>query len=193
MFNKLIKLIAVFILFYQTAAYSKSASFNDFNSRDLTNYFSGIIAYENRENTDALKFFNASKVLINRHDSYLKRYVNSLVLENKVAQAINIIKNRSNKDNTDFFNAYILLVIDSLKRNDFAKADKYLTQSLKFQDQRRFNLVISETLRQYIYTFKNKKILSNKQNFGNLSLISQIFQKCYLKESNTGSFFFELN
>ena len=192
MFNKLIKLIAVFILFYQTAAYSKSASFNEFNSRDLTNYFSGIIAYENRENTDALKFFNASKVLINRHDSYLKRYVNSLVLENKVAQAINIIKNRSNKDNTDFFNAYILLVIDSLKRNDFVKADKYLTQSLKFQDQRRFNLVISETLRQYIYTFKNKKILSNKQNFGNLSLISQSFQRCYLQQKNTGSFFLNL-
>jgi tetratricopeptide (TPR) repeat protein len=192
MFNKLIKLIAVFILFYQTAAYSKSASFNDFNSRDLTNYFSGIIAYENRENTDALKFFNASKVLINRHDSYLKRYVNSLVLENKVAQAINIIKNRSNKDNTDFFNAYILLVIDSLKRNNFVKADKYLTQSLKFQDQRRFNLVISETLRQYIYTFKNKKILSNKQNFGNLSLISQSFQRCYLQQKNTGSFFLNL-
>ena len=192
MFNKLIKLIAVFILFYQTAAYSKSASLNDFNSRDLTNYFSGIIAYENRENTDALKFFNASKVLINRHDSYLKRYVNSLVLENKVAQAINIIKNRSNKDNTDFFNAYILLVIDSLKRNDFVKADKYLTQSLKFQDQRRFNLVISETLRQYIYTFKNKKILSNKQNFGNLSLISQSFQRCYLQQKNTGSFFLNL-
>ena len=192
MFNKLIKLIAVLILFYQTAAYSKSASFNDFNSRDLTNYFSGIIAYENRENTDALKFFNASKVLINRHDSYLKRYVNSLVLENKVAQAINIIKNRSNKNNTDFFNAYILLVIDSLKRNDFVKADKYLTQSLKFQDQRRFNLVISETLRQYIYTFKNKKILSNKQNFGNLSLISQSFQRCYLQQKNTGSFFLNL-
>ena len=192
MFNKLIKLIAVLILFYQTAAYSKSASFNDFNSRDLTNYFSGIIAYENRENTDALKFFNASKVLINRHDSYLKRYVNSLVLENKVAQAINIIKNRSNKGNTDFFNAYILLVIDSLKRNDFVKADKYLTRSLKFQDQRRFNLVISETLRQYIYTFKNKKILSNKQNFGNLSLISHSFQRCYLQQKNTGSFFLNL-
>ena len=192
MFNKLTKVLALFLLFYQTQVYSKSASFNDFNSRDLTNYFSGIIAYENRENSDALKFFNASKVLINRHDSYLKRYVNSLVLENKVAQAINIIKNRSNKDNTDFFNAYILLVIDSLKRNDFVKADKYLAQSLKFQDQRRFNLVISETLRQYIYTFKNKKILSNKQNFGNLSLISQSFQRCYLQQKNTGSFFLNL-
>ena len=192
MFNKLVKVLALFLLFYQTQAYSKSASFNDFNSRDLTNYFSGIIAYENKENTDALKFFNASKVLINKHNSYLKRYVNSLVLENKVAQAINIIKNKNNKNNVDFFNAYILLVIDSLKKNDFKKAEKYLTQSLKFKDQKRFNLVISETLRQYIYTFKNKKILKSKQNFGNLSLISQTFQRCYLDEKNTSSFFLNL-
>ena len=192
MFNKLIKVLALFLLFYQTQVYSKSASFNDFNSRDLTNYFSGIIAYENKENTDALKFFNASKVLINKHNSYLKRYVNSLVLENKVAQAINIIKNKNNKSNTDFFNAYILLVIDSLKKNNFKKAEEYLIQSLKFKDQKRFNLVISETLRQYIYTFKNKKILKIKQNFGNLSLISQTFQRCYLEEKNTGSFFLNL-
>ena len=94
MFNKLIKLFVILGLFYQTPVYSKSASFKDFNSRDLTNYFSGIIAYENKNNTDALKFFNASKILINKHDSYLKRYVYSLVLENKVAQAINIINNR---------------------------------------------------------------------------------------------------
>ena len=192
MFNKLIKILLALIIFYQTPVYSKSASFNDFNSRDLTNYFSGIIAYENKDNTEALKFFNASKVLINKHDIYLKRYVYSLVLENKVAQAINVIKNRNNKDNTDFFNAYILLVVDSLKKNDFKKAEEYLTQSLKFKNQRRFNLIISETLKQYVYSFKNKKILSNKQNFGNLSLISQMFQRCYLKESNTGAFFVNL-
>ena len=192
MFNKLIKILVALVIFYQTPVYSKSASFNDFNSRDLTNYFSGIIAYENKDNTDALKFFNASKVLINKHDIYLKRYVYSLVLENKVAQAINVIKNRNNKDNTDFFNAYILLVVDSLKKNDFKKAEEYLTQSLKFKNQRRFNLIISETLKQYVYSFKNKKILSNKQNFGNLSLISQTFQRCYLKESNTGAFFVNL-
>ena len=192
MFNKLIKILVALAIFYQTPVYSKSASFKDFNSRDLTNYFSGIIAYENKDNTDALKFFNASKILINKHDSYLKRYVYSLVLENKVAQAINIVKNSNDKDNTDFFSAYILLVVDSLKKNNFKKADKYLTQSLKFQDQRRFNLVISETLRQYIYTFKNKKILSNKKNFGNLSLISQTFQRCYLQQNSTGSFFLNL-
>jgi tetratricopeptide (TPR) repeat protein len=192
MFNKLIKLLAILGIFYQTTAYSKSASFSEFNSRDLTNYFSGIIAFENRDNSDALKFFNASKILLNKHDFYLKRYVYSLVIENKVAQAINVIENSINESSSDFFDAYILLIADSLKKNDFKKAEKYLNQTLKFQNQNRFNLVIFETLRQYLHTFKNKKILSNKKNFGNISIINQAFQRCYLKKDSTRSSFLNL-
>ncbi|MDC3119418.1 tetratricopeptide repeat protein [Candidatus Pelagibacter sp.] len=192
MLKKLIKLIFIFGLLYQTPIYSKSTSFNDFNSRDLSNYFSGIIAYENQNNSKALKFFNLSKVLINKHDSYLKRYVNSLVLDNKVPQAINVIKNNGNKDNADFYDAYLILIIDSLKKNKFDEADEYLTQSLKFQDQNRINLIIFETLKQYIYTFKNKKILNNKKNFGNLSLISETFQRCYLNDEKAGAAFLNL-
>ena len=148
MLKKLIKIVLIFGLLYQTPIYSKSTSFSDFNSRDLSNYFSAIIAYENQNNSKALKFFNLSKVLINKHDSYLKRYVNSLVLDNKVPQAINVIKNNGNKDNADFYDAYLILIIDSLKKNNFGEADEYLTQSLKFQDQNRINLIIFDTLKQ---------------------------------------------
>ena len=192
MFNKLIKLSVILVIFYQTPAYTKSASFNEFNSRDLSNYFSGIIAFENKNNSDALKFFNASKILLSKHDTYLKRYTYSLVLENKVAQAINVLKNGSNEDKLDFFDAYILLVADSLKTNNLDQAEKYLDLSLRFQNENRFNLVIFETLRQYLYTFKNKKILTNKKNFGNISIINQAFQRCYLKKENTRSSFLNL-
>jgi len=192
MFNKLIKLLVILVIFYQTPAYTKSASFNEFNSRDLSNYFSGIIAFENKNNSDALKFFNASKILLLKHDTYLKRYTYSLVLENKVAQAINVLKNGSNEDKLDFFDAYILLVADSLKTNNLDQAEKYLDLSLRFQNENRFNLVIFETLRQYLYTFKNKKILTNKKNFGNISIINQAFQRCYLKKENTRSSFLNL-
>ena len=192
MISKIFKIILFLVLSYQTPVYSKSTSFNDFNSRDLSNYFSGIIAYENRDNSEALKYFNLSKVLLNSHDNYLKRYVNSLVLENKVAQAINVVKNNSKKSNSDFFDAYILLIIDSLKKNDFDKADIYLDQSLRFQEENRINLVIFETLKQYIYTFKNKKLLPNKKNFGNLSLIAEAFQRCYYNDQRTSSFFLNL-
>ena len=192
MISKIFKIILFLVLSYQTPVYSKSTSFNDFNSRDLSNYFSGIIAYENRDNSEALKYFNLSKVLLNSHDNYLKRYVNSLVLENKVAQAINVVKNNSKKSNSDFFDAYVLLIIDSLKKNDFDKADIYLDQSLKFQEENRINLVIFETLKQYIYTFKNKKLLPNKKNFGNLSLIAEAFQRCYYNDQRTSSLFLNL-
>ena len=192
MLKKLIKLLVISAISYQTPVYSKSASFYDFNSRDLSNYFSGIVAFQNRDNSKALKFFNSSKVLLNKHDSYLKRYVYSLVLEDKVAKAINIIISSSNEENSDFFEAYILLTIDSLKKNDFDKAEKYLDQSSRFQSQNRFNLVIFETLRNYLYTFKNNKILTNKKNFGNISIITQAFQRCYLKDDNTKSSFLNL-
>ena len=192
MFLKFLKLVLMIFISYQTPLYSKSATFNDFNSKDLSNYFSGIVAFENGDNSEALKYFNFSKKLINNHDGYLKRYVNSLVLDNKVPQAINVLNNNANKSNSDFYDAYIILIVDSLKKNNFKKADEYLTESLKFQDRDRIKLVIFETLKQYIYTFKNNRILDNKKNFGNLSLIAETFQRCYLEDQKTSSFFLNL-
>ena len=104
MFIKKIKLLFTIFLLYQTLPYSKSYSFNDFNSRNLSKYFSGIVAFENKDNSTALEYFDSSKMLINEHDPFLKRYIYSLILENKVSQAINIIKN--NKDKKIFFDAY---------------------------------------------------------------------------------------
>ena len=43
-------------------------------------------------------------------------------------------------------------------------------------------LVIFETLRKYIHTFKYKEISINEKNFGNISIITQAFQRCYLKK-----------
>ena len=192
MFLKLAKLIIIIILSYQTPLYSKSASFDKFNSKDLSNYFSGIVAYENRDNSNALKYFNLTKILTNKHDNYLKRYINSLISENKIPQAINVLNNNSNKSNSDFYDAYIILIVDSLKKNNFKKAEEYLTQSLKFQNESRFNLIIFESLKQYIYTFRNNKILNNKKNFGNLSLIAETFQRCYLEDKRTSSFYINL-
>ena len=192
MFNKFVKLTLILILSYQTPLYSKSTSFNKINARDLSNYFSGIVAFENQENLDALKFFNSSKILINKHDPYLKRYVYSLVLEDKVSQSINVIKNSGDKVNIDFFDAYLLLIIDSLKKNDFKKAEEYLSKIKNLNEFDRLYPVITGLLKNFIYTFNKKEILSNEVNFGNISLISQAFQRCYLKKDSTRSSFLSL-
>ena len=86
----------------------------------------------------------------------------------------------------------MLLIIDNLKKNDLDQAQKNLRSAFKFTNQDRFNLVILETLKQYIYVFKEKKLITNKKNFGNLSIISETFQKCYLADPNTDSYFANL-
>jgi hypothetical protein len=71
MFKKKIIIILISVLLYQSPLLSKSTSFSEFSSRNLSKYFSGIVALENQKNSDALDFFNTSKILINRHDPYL--------------------------------------------------------------------------------------------------------------------------
>ena len=192
MFKKILNFFFIFALFYQSTSYSKSTSLENFNSKDLSNYFSGIVAFENKKNSNALKFFNSSKVLLDQHDPYLKRYITALVLENKVSQAINILLKNKDKKNADFFDAHLLLILDSLKKNNIEKAYKDLNIAFKFADQNRFNSVILETLNEYIFVFKEKKLSNEKKNFGNLSIITETFQRCFLDDIKTENYFSNL-
>ena len=115
MLIKLFKLVLILLL-YQGPLYSKNKTLRDFNLRYLSNYFSGIVAYENQDNLKALKFFRSSKFLINQHNSYLERYIYSLVLEGKVQLATNEIKQNLTENNSKFFESHLLLAIDSLKK-----------------------------------------------------------------------------
>ena len=189
---KNIKFILIVLLFYQNTLFTKSNSFEKIDSKNLSKYFSGIVAFGNKKNSEALDFFNSSKILINAHDPFLKRYVSSLVLENKVLQAIQIIKQNYENENIDFFDSYLLLIIDSLKKNEFDIAYEYISIANNFADEDRFNLAILESLKQYVYLFKEKKFLDDKKNFGRLSYISETFQKCYLDDPNTGRYFSKL-
>ena len=180
------------MIFYQSPLYSKSNSLDNLNSKFLSSYFSGIVAFENKNNSEALEFLNSSKILINRHEPYLERYVYSLVLEKKIKDAINVIKKNKDKKNSNFFDANLLLILDSLKKNELDNAYKYLSRKFFEEPTDRFNLAILETLKQYIYTFKEKRILKDKKNFGKLSLISETFQRCYLGDSKTDTFFTNL-
>ena len=192
MFLKKIKFTLIIFLLYQTAVSSKSISFDDVDPKNLSKYFSGIVAFENKDNSIALDFFNSSKILLNKHDPYLKRYIYSLVLENKVSQAINVIKNNKNKTNTNFFDAHLLLILDSLKKNDYENATIFLKKSNSLAKSDRFNLAILESLKQYIFVFKEKKILDDKKNLGKLSIISETFQRCYLGDNDTDKYFSNL-
>ena len=192
MLVKKIKFLLIVFLIYQTPLNSKSLSLTNFDSKNISRYFSGIVAFENKDNSSALDFFDSSKILINSHKPFLNRYIQSLVLENKITQAINLIKKNDNKNNSNFFDAYLLLIIDSLKKNNFDKAFDYLNKSTNFIGQDRLNSTILESLKQFIFVFKEKKFLTDQKKFGKLSAISEAFQKCYLENENTDKYFSKL-
>ena len=122
MLIKFFKFILI-LLIYQSPLYSKSKTLNEFNSLDLSNYFSGVVAYENKSNFEALKFFKKSKFLIKQHNPYLERYVYSLVLEGKVQHATSQIKQNLTENNSNFFEAHLMLALDSLKKKIMKKVN----------------------------------------------------------------------
>jgi len=188
MLIKFFKLVLI-LLFYQSPLYSKSKTLNDFNSRYLSNYFSGIVAYEKSDNSQALKFFRSSKLLIKKHNLYLENYIYALVLEGKVQQAISEIKQNLTADNSNFFEAHLLLAIESLKRKNYKKSREYLQSSYEFINNNKLSLITAETLKQYLYVFKENKISKIKNKFGNFSFINEIFQRCYLNDESTKTYF----
>ena len=188
MLIKFFKLVII-LIFFQDPLYSKSKILNDFNSSYLSNYFSGIVAYDNKDNSKALKFFRTSKYLIKSHNSYLEKYIYSLVLEGKVHQATNEIKQNFAQSNTNFFEAYLILALDKLKKKDYKKSGDYLEKSYEFINNDKISLIIVETLKQYLYVFEKQKIPKEKRKFGNFSFINEVFQRCYLEDKNVKTYF----
>ena len=176
-------------MFCQSPLYSKSKTLNDFNSHHLSNYFSGVVAHNNNDDSKALKFFKSSRYLIKKHNSYLENYIYALVLEGKVQQAAIEIKQNLTEDNSNFFEAHLILALDSLKRKNYKKSKEHLQRSYKFIDNDRLSLIIVETLKNYLQVFEENKISKIKNKFGNFSLINEAFQRCYLNDKNTKTYF----
>ena len=116
----------LFLFIFSNEVKSKTNENIEFRVNELSNYFSAVIAYDNQENEHALKYFKSSKNLINKHDEYLRQYIFSLVLNQNVTRAIQEIKFSENKKNSIFFESYLLLFLDSIKKKDYEKSNFYL-------------------------------------------------------------------
>ena len=189
----LLKIFFIIVtLLYQSTAYSKATDNNEFNHKYLSSYLSALLSYDNQNNDLALKYFNSSKDLLNEHDQFLKKYVFSLVADGQISKAIKYIQYSKNKNNSSFFEVNLLLVLDSLKKKNFVKTSKLLTNLKAFQQNDTYEFIIYETLKSYNKLFLDGIIESPNQNFGKLSLITTAFQNCYLNSNKTNSHFINL-
>ena len=189
----LLKIFFIIVtLLYQSTAYSKATDNYEFNHKYLSSYLSALLSYDNQNNDLALKYFNSSKNLLNEHDQFLKKYVFSLVADGQISKAIKYIQYSKNKNNSNFFEAKLLLVLDSLNKKNFVKTSKLLTNLKAFQQNDTYEFIIYETLKSYNKLFLDGIIESPNQNLGKISLITTAFQNCYLNSNKTNSHFINL-
>ena len=189
--NKIKFFIFLTFILYQNFAYSKTSTDNDFNPRYLSNYLSAIISYNNENNSSSVKFFDASKNLINKHEDYLKDYIFALVLNGEVEKALYQIKSTKNQKLKNFFEADLLLILENFKKKKFKKNDLLLNKLKKHNELNNYNQLIYKTLSEYNQLFQKNKIPQDN-NLGKLSLINNAFIYCYLNHQETNSKFLEI-
>ena len=187
MVTKIYKIIFFCLfVFYQNISHSKSLESPVFNEKNLYNYFSALVALDKNQNYESLKFFNSSKYLKESHEPYIKKYIFSLIQSGKIKKAVNEIKTMKNEKFIDFFEAQLILLLNSLKNNDYKKSTSYLNSLKLHKEEGTFEFIVSSFLEQYVYLFNNKEIKTNSEyQFGSLDLINNALQSCYLGKSNT--------
>ena len=184
----------MFIVFYiyQTSAFSKTTDNNDFNPKYLSNYLSAIISQNNQNSDESLKYFNSSKILISKHEKYLKKYVINLTTNGEVQKSINVVKRNRNKSNSKFFEANLLLLIDNFKKKKFNENIELFNEFERYRGNGNYEYIIYEVLKSYNDLFLTKDMNLNDKKFGKLSLINEAFQYCYLNKSETKLSFINL-
>jgi len=185
-------LLIIFILLYQNSLYSKTNENINFNQRYLSNYFSAMLSFNNKENDRTIKFFNFNKRLITRSEDSFKKYILSLLSEGKTEKAIDYILRNEKDSELNFFEANLLLYSDAILKKDFIKADKYVSRINEFKDLGTFENIIAQTIQSYNYLFINGKIQKNENNLGKLTLINTAFQECYIGSGKDNNYFLNL-
>ena len=186
MISNIFKIFSIVLIFiFSNQAKSKSTNINEFEVRELSKYFSAIIALDNGNNEASLKYFKSSKNLKNKHDQYIKKYIFSLVLNQNVRGAIQEIKIYKKMKNVDFFESNLLMAIDSIQKKNYEKGNFYLDKIFKSNNVGTFESIIYESLKKYFYLFEKKKILKQTTSYKNLDNLNITFIRCYLNDDKT--------
>ncbi len=183
----------IITIIYQTSVFSKNSDSKNFNPKYLSNYLSAIIAKSNQNSQDSVKYFGLSKNLNNIHQQYLKNYIISLSNDGQIEKSIKFVKQNKDKKNSHFFEAKLLLLIDNFKKKNFYENIKLLNELESYKDYDSYYFIIYEVLKSYNDLFLTKEINSKiNENFGNLTLINQSFQYCYVDHPDTNQKFLNL-
>ena len=190
---KLIVFILLFLNIFNILAAKNIDKFS--NSKDLSSYFSGIIAINNNQYQTSYDYFKSLNNLEESHYNYSQYYLYSLVTLKKFKVASNYSKNLERKK-LDNFDSNLVSGIHLLKNENFAQAKVYFQKLTKQSQPGSIKDLISSSLNNWSnFDDFNSALLSLKSTsnrFEKIKNIQEVFLHCHFDSELTDQLFKKL-
>ena len=124
-------IISIFLnlVISSSISYSKNTN-SEYKKEDISNYFLGITLANQSYNKQAYKHFNKVNKIKDKHTNFNIEFIRTLVLIDKFKEAFSFSK-KIWIEEEDFFEADLLLGLNSFINKDYEKADIYFEKLTK--------------------------------------------------------------
>ena len=185
------------ILLFDIKALAKDSKTQD-SRENISNYFLGIVSANNNFNNEALRYLKKVESLKNKHSKFNVEFVRILVLLEKFDEAF-IFSKSVWDENELFFEADLLLGLDSFKKKDYKNSEKYFERLNKIS---RYNVFFDDLIGNVLISWSQASQGNREDSFRILKKIPKpyrhftktqnSFLKCYFDSSDTENSFEEI-
>ena len=170
-------------------SYSKAPEFN-YNAKSISNYFSGLIYFDDLDFVESEKAFKKLKNFEEKSTKYSSKFMHSLINLGKYKEARKYSKKLENKNKSNF-ESNLFLGLSEFKEKNYVNAKSYFD---KLENNYRHQLIF-EVLKMSLNSWTEIAISKDKEKiqlinmpytgYRNIVLIQKVFANCYLGTSNT--------
>ena len=170
-------------------SYSKASEFN-YNAKSISNYFSGLIYFDDLDFVESEKVFKKLKNFEEKSTKYSSKFMHSLINLGKYKEAHKYSKKLENKNKSNF-ESNLFLGLSEFKEKNYVNAKSYFD---KLENNYRHQLIF-EVLKMSLNSWTEIAISKDKEKiqlinmpytgYRNIVLIQKVFANCYLGTSNT--------
>ena len=190
------KLIIFFFIFLNSLNFLSAKNIDKFsNSKDLSNYFSGIIAINDNQYQASYNYLKSLNNLEESHYSYSQYYLYSLVALKKFKVAGNYSRELEKKK-LDNFESNLVSGIYFLENKNFAQAKIYFKKLKKQSQPGTIQDLLSVSLNSWSNFTDIDSALSSLKSFpdrfNNIKNIQEAFVYCYFDSERTNEKFEKL-
>jgi len=171
------------------SSYSKILDFNQ-DAKNISNYFSGMISFDNFDYTSSQRFFNSLNESSMTNQNFSSRFIQTLISLEKYQEAYSYSK-KLEKKNLSNFESNLVQGLFEFKNKNYNKAKIYFDRlNPGFEHRLLFKpLQISLNNWSDIATLNNRKgidlIRSMPAEYGSFKNVQSVFAHCYFDDPNT--------